>query len=47
MLYEARPTDPFTLFAVSFLFLLVGVLACWIPERRAALVDPMSALRCE
>jgi ABC-type transport system, involved in lipoprotein release, permease component len=47
LLYEVRPTDPVTLFAVCILFLLVGALACWIPARRAALVDPMSALRCE
>jgi predicted permease len=47
LLYEVRPTDPITLLAVCILFLLVGALACWIPARRAALVDPMSALRCE
>ena len=47
LLYEVRPTDPIALFAVCVVFLLVGVLACWIPARRAALVDPMSALRCE
>jgi putative ABC transport system permease protein len=47
LLYEVQPTDPTTLLAVCILFLLVGVVACWIPARRAALVDPMSALRCE
>ena len=47
LLYDVQPTDPITLFAVCAVFLLVGVLACWIPARRAALVDPMSALRCE
>jgi Acidobacterial duplicated orphan permease len=47
LLYQVRPADPITLLAVCTLFLLVGVLACWIPARRAALVDPMSALRCE
>jgi predicted permease len=47
LLYEVRPTDPCTLIAVRILFLVVGVLACWIPTHRAALVDPMSALRCE
>jgi hypothetical protein len=47
VLYEVRPTDRVTLFAVCSLFLPVGALACWIPARRAALVDPRSALRCE
>jgi len=47
LLYGVQPTDPATLFAVGILFLVVGWLACWIPARRAALVDPMVALRCE
>ena len=40
-------TDPVTFCAVAFLALLVGLLACLIPARRASCVDPMVALRHE
>lgn len=39
--------DPFNLAAVIALFALVAALACWLPARRAARVDPMIALRAE
>jgi len=42
-----KPYDPVTLASTVVLLLATGVLACWIPARRAALVDPMVALRCE
>lgn len=39
--------DPATLASTVLLLLATGVLACWIPARRAARVDPMVALRYE
>lgn len=42
-----KPYDPATLAASVLLLLATGVLACWIPARRAARVDPMVALRYE
>jgi putative ABC transport system permease protein len=42
-----KPYDPVTLASTVLLLLATGVLACWIPARRAARVDPMVALRYE
>ena len=46
-LFEVQPGDPGTLIVVGALFVAVGLLACWIPVRRAARVDPLEALRYE
>ena len=47
ILFRVRPLDPVSLVLVSALLAAVALLACWIPARRAAGVDPASALRNE
>ena len=47
LLFEIKPADPVTFTVAAGLFSLVAFLACWLPARRAAKVDPMVALRHE
>jgi putative ABC transport system permease protein len=47
LLFGVNATDPLTLSTVSLLLVLVALLACWLPARHAAKVDPMEALRYE
>ncbi|PYV13709.1 MAG: hypothetical protein DMG07_13620 [Acidobacteria bacterium] len=47
MLFATNPVDAPTLAAVSTLFLMVSLAACFVPAWRAASIDPISALRQE
>ena len=47
LLFEVAPTDPLTFAAVALVLVLAAVVACLLPARRAAGVDPLIALRVE
>jgi len=47
MLVGIKATDPGTFAAMILLFILVAAVACWVPARRAAGLDPTAALREE
>jgi putative ABC transport system permease protein len=47
MLVGVKPTDPTTFLSMAVLFLVIAAGASWLPARRAAGLDPTSALREE
>ena len=47
MLVGVKSTDPATFVAIAVLFMSVAALACWLPARRAAKLNPITALREE
>ena len=46
-LWGVSAYDPITLSSVAALLLITGIVACWLPARRASRVDPLVALRYE
>jgi ABC-type antimicrobial peptide transport system permease subunit len=46
-LVEVEPSDPVTMIGITLVLVVVALLACVVPARKAARVDPMNALRAE
>jgi ABC-type antimicrobial peptide transport system permease subunit len=47
VLYDVSPGDPATLGLATLALLAVALVACWLPARRAAAINPVEAIRHE
>jgi putative ABC transport system permease protein len=47
LLFDVSSTDPLTFIVIAAALIIVALLACWIPARRAASMDPLASLRVE
>jgi len=47
LLFGVKPVDPIAFAAMSLMMIATGVLASYMPARRASSVDPMEALRTD
>ena len=47
VLYDVSAADPATLTLATLTLLAVALIACWLPARRAAMIDPLDAIRHE
>jgi ABC-type antimicrobial peptide transport system permease subunit len=47
LLFGVNASDPITFAGISFLLAIITLLACYIPARRAARIDPLISLRCD
>jgi ABC-type antimicrobial peptide transport system permease subunit len=47
LIYNVSPADPVTFVSVAVMVIAIALVACYLPARRAARSNPMSALRAE
>jgi predicted lysophospholipase L1 biosynthesis ABC-type transport system permease subunit len=47
LVFDVSPTDPLTFGAMALLLAATGLVACWLPARRASAIDPAETIRSE